>query len=337
MTAPRYLEVADIVRSQIADGTLKAGLPAPSGAALARVTGYSGITCRKALRTLTAAGVLVRGPSRNARLRVAPGPAQIGHDATAAADALSDALAARRHAADLTQLGLAELVGRSVTTVGHAETGRLWQSRRFWENADRVLRAGGELLRLHDAYRTATAAPGSPQALADASPPDGRPSSADGTTRARQEGRMTLQAEQGRVHIDRASAVTVRMPTADERAVGYPDGAPVLVVANVGRDNVFPHWITLAFDDPHGQPEPDAVRESAVYVLGVIGEELGLVAARVADLAEAVYRSPCSVVHLADRIREERAAEFGCMDASVCEHAARTAAGPSESALAENR
>lgn len=337
MTAARYLQVAGIVRSQIADGTLKAGLPAPSGAALARVTGYSGVTCRKALRSLTASGVLVRGPSRNARLRVAPGPAQVGHDATAAADALSGALAIRRHAADLTQLALAELVGRSVTTVGHAETGRLWQSRRFWENADRVLRAGGELLRLHDAYRTAAAAPGSPQALADASPPDRRPTSADGTTRARQEDRMTLQAEQGRMHIDRASSVATRMPTPAERAVGYPEGAPVLVVGDGVRDKVFPHWITLQFDDPHGQPEPDAVRESADYVLGVICEELGLVAARVADLAEAIQRSPCSIVHLADQIREERAAEFTCMDASVCEHAARTAAGTAESALAENR
>jgi hypothetical protein len=34
-----------------------------------------------------------------------------------------------RHAADLTQTDLAALVGRSVTTVGHAETGRTWQSR----------------------------------------------------------------------------------------------------------------------------------------------------------------------------------------------------------------
>ncbi len=43
-----------------------------------------------------------------------------------------------------------------MTTVGHAETGRLWQSRRFWEKADAVLDAHGELLRLHDARRTAT-------------------------------------------------------------------------------------------------------------------------------------------------------------------------------------
>jgi hypothetical protein len=44
----------------------------------------------------------------------------------------------------------------SVTTAGHAETGRLWQSRRFWETADAVLDAHGELLKLHDVHRTAT-------------------------------------------------------------------------------------------------------------------------------------------------------------------------------------
>jgi hypothetical protein len=42
-----------------------------------------------------------------------------------------------------------------VTTIGHAETCRLWQSRGFWELADKGLRAGGDLLALHDAYRAA--------------------------------------------------------------------------------------------------------------------------------------------------------------------------------------
>jgi hypothetical protein len=46
----------------------------------------------------------------------------------------------------------------SVTTVGHAETGRLWQSRHFWEQADAVLGADGDLLRRHDAFRAASAA-----------------------------------------------------------------------------------------------------------------------------------------------------------------------------------
>jgi hypothetical protein len=57
----------------------------------------------------------------------------------------------------LTQPQLAEIVGMSVTTVGHAETGRLWQSRRFWEQADKWLSADGELLALHDAFRAAAA------------------------------------------------------------------------------------------------------------------------------------------------------------------------------------
>jgi hypothetical protein len=81
-------------------------------------------------------------------------------DLAAATRALSGGLAARRRAHRLTQPELAALTGVSVTTVGHAETGRLWQSRRFWERADAVLGAAGGLLRLHDAYRRAVAAAG---------------------------------------------------------------------------------------------------------------------------------------------------------------------------------
>jgi hypothetical protein len=104
----------------------------------------------RALRSLLKDGTLVPGPSPNARFRVAA----VGREPDPG-DALSAALAARRHAAGLHQPELAALVGRPVTTVGHAETGRLWQSRQFWENADKALNAHGELLRLHDAYRAA--------------------------------------------------------------------------------------------------------------------------------------------------------------------------------------
>ncbi len=155
---PKYARVAAAVRGQIADGTLRPGQPAPSGAALSRVTGYSTLTCRRALRLLIADGVLTPGPSRNARPRVA-GPPQppAERDLAAAARDLATGLAARRRANGLTQPELAGRVGVSVTTVGHAETGRLWQSRQFWERADAVLGAGGDLLRLHDAYREAGA------------------------------------------------------------------------------------------------------------------------------------------------------------------------------------
>jgi len=155
---PKYARVAAAVRRQIADGTLRPGQPAPSGAALSRVTGYSTLTCRRALRALVADGVLSPGPSRNARPRVA-GPPQppAERDLAAAARALAAGLAARRRANGLTQPELAGRVGVSITTVGHAETGRLWQSREFWERADAVLGAGGGLLRLHDAYREAGA------------------------------------------------------------------------------------------------------------------------------------------------------------------------------------
>jgi hypothetical protein len=155
---PKYARVAEDVRAQIADGTLRPGQPAPSGAALSRVTGFSTLTCRKALRMLIADGALIPGPSRNARPRVA-GPPQlpVERDLAAAARALAAGLAGRRRAKGLTQPELARRVGVSVTTVGHAETGRLWQSRQFWERADAILGAGGALLRLHDVYRAAAA------------------------------------------------------------------------------------------------------------------------------------------------------------------------------------
>jgi DNA-binding transcriptional MocR family regulator len=154
----KYERVAAAVRGQIADGTLRPGQPAPSGAELSRLTGYSTLTCRRALRELIADGVLSPGPSRNARPRVAGVPQPPAERTLAAASrALSAGLAARRRANGLTQPELAGLVGISVTTVGHAETGRLWQSRAFWVRADAVLRADGSLLRLHDAFRVAGA------------------------------------------------------------------------------------------------------------------------------------------------------------------------------------
>src|SRR3984957_16979098 len=154
---PKSLRVAAAIRRQIADGTLRPGQPAPSGAELSRAFGFSTLTCRKALRALIADGVLVPGPSRNARPRVAdPAAPDLERDLADAARALSAGLAARRHAAGLTQAELAALAGASVTTVGHAETGRTWQSRRFWERADSALGAAGDLLRLHDAYRAAS-------------------------------------------------------------------------------------------------------------------------------------------------------------------------------------
>ncbi len=177
---PKYARVAAAVRGQIAAGALLPGQPAPSGAALSRLTGFSTLTCRRALRVLIDDGLLTPGPSRNARPRVA-GAAQppAERDLAAATRALSAGLAARRRAHGLTQPELAALSGVSVTTVGHAETGRLWQSRRFWEHADAILDAAGGLLRLHDAYRQAVAAG---QAVRDGVPPPvtGRPRARDG-------------------------------------------------------------------------------------------------------------------------------------------------------------
>jgi hypothetical protein len=163
VTGPKYAQAAAIVRAQVADGTLKPGQPAPSGAQLARLTGFCTLTCRKALRTLLAEGVLTTGPSPNARPRVAGPP---GASPGNAARDLSRALARLRRASGLTQPALSALTGYSITTVGHAETGRLWQAPEFWAKADLALGAGGELTRLHDAYRAeaanAVAAPGEP-------------------------------------------------------------------------------------------------------------------------------------------------------------------------------
>jgi hypothetical protein len=157
-TLPRYAQAAALVRAQVTDGTLKPGQAAPSGAQLARLTGFSLLTCRRALRDLVAEGTLVHGVSASARPRVAVAPAAVPYAADAAR-ALSGALAALRRAAGLSQPDLAALTGYSVTTVGHAETGRLWQARAFWEKADLMLAAEGELTRRYDAYRAAVASP----------------------------------------------------------------------------------------------------------------------------------------------------------------------------------
>ena len=145
----------------VADGSLLPGQSAPSGAALARETGYSVLTCRKALRALIKDGTLVPGTSPGARPRVPARAAPSERCRADAARALSGTLAALRRASGLTQPQLADIIGMSVTTIGHAETGRLWQSRCFWELADKAVCAGGELLALHDAYRS-SAVPAGP-------------------------------------------------------------------------------------------------------------------------------------------------------------------------------
>jgi DNA-binding transcriptional regulator YhcF (GntR family) len=153
VSQPKYAQVADDIRAQIESGNLASGQPAPSGVALARTTGYSAATCRRALGVLLAHGELVPGSSRYARPRV-PGPADSHERAHAdAARSLSAELAGRRRVAGLTQSQLSEVAGVSVTSIGHAESGRLWQSRRFWEQVDQTLSANGELLLRHDAYR----------------------------------------------------------------------------------------------------------------------------------------------------------------------------------------
>jgi DNA-binding transcriptional MocR family regulator len=154
---PKYMQGAAIVRAQVADGTLRPGQAAPSGAALASLTGFCALTCRKALQALVSEGVLVPGPTPAARLRVKALPGAGPGDA---AGSLSRALAAARRASGLTQPALAALTGYSVTAIGHAETGRLWQAPQFWEKTDLTLAADGELTRLYDACRAEAASAG---------------------------------------------------------------------------------------------------------------------------------------------------------------------------------
>jgi len=162
----KYLQAAALVRDLIADGTLKPGSLAPSGAELARRTGYSVLTCRRALRVLAETGELDPGLSPSSRPRV-PDP---DAPAAATARALSRALAARRRAAGLTQPQLAGLLCVSISTIRQAETGRLRQSRDFWAYADLMLGAGGTLIALYDAHRDATRAPGTGQPRTHAPP-----------------------------------------------------------------------------------------------------------------------------------------------------------------------
>jgi hypothetical protein len=149
------MQAAAIVRAQVTDGTLRPGQAAPSGASLASFTGYCTLTCRKALRVLVREGVLMPGPTPAARLRVTTLPGD--ESSRDSAGTLSRTLAAARRASGLTQPALSALTGYSVTAIGHAETGRLWQSRQFWEKTDLALAAGGGLTRLYDAYRAEAA------------------------------------------------------------------------------------------------------------------------------------------------------------------------------------
>ena len=147
MTARKSDQVVELIRARIADGSLRPGMLAPSSPELAKELGFAVLTCRKALQLLFAEGELTR-MSRSGRYRV------VGDAPPGNGQELAEALAARRRAAGLTQPELARAVGMSVTTVGHAETGRLWQSRRFWEKAALALDDDGALLALFDAWRT---------------------------------------------------------------------------------------------------------------------------------------------------------------------------------------
>lgn len=162
-------QVVELIRARIADGSLAPGMFAPSGEDLVKETGFAVETCRRAMLLLHSTGELTR-MSRSARYRVpGDGPPVAGQE-------IAWALAERRRTAGLTQTELSDKVGMSVTTVCHAETGRLWQSRRFWERADVVLGADGALVDLFNAWQAAGSLWGAvtqqPAMLAAAGVPD---------------------------------------------------------------------------------------------------------------------------------------------------------------------
>jgi DNA-binding transcriptional MocR family regulator len=81
--------VAELVRAQIADGTLRPGDLAPSGEALSRVTGHARPTCRQALRALVDDGTLEPPDSIYGRPRVPGGQVRDRQDISPAAGVLS--------------------------------------------------------------------------------------------------------------------------------------------------------------------------------------------------------------------------------------------------------
>jgi DNA-binding FadR family transcriptional regulator len=108
----KYVRVAASVRAQIAAGILVSGASAPSGAELARVTGYSVLTCRKALGVLIKDGVLVPGASPNARPRIPETMSSSGRQAlSGTARALCSSLPPAPPRRGLTVPQLAEIVG----------------------------------------------------------------------------------------------------------------------------------------------------------------------------------------------------------------------------------
>ena len=114
--------------------------------------------------------------SPTARLRVAQRGGAAAGNPDALRVALSRSLARRRHAAGMTQPEVAEKLGVSLTTVGHAETGRVWQSREFWRQADALLDGFGDLLRMFDDFQTAKHA--APAEAPDGTPPSEEPEEA---------------------------------------------------------------------------------------------------------------------------------------------------------------
>jgi DNA-binding FadR family transcriptional regulator len=73
---PRVAGVADEMRKMIADGTLKPGEAAPTGAALREMTGAGLTQCLRALRLLEDEGTLIARTSPRGKVRIVREPDQ---------------------------------------------------------------------------------------------------------------------------------------------------------------------------------------------------------------------------------------------------------------------
>jgi hypothetical protein len=131
------------------------------------------------------------------------------------------------------------------------------------------------------------------------------------------------------ISADPGTVVSAHMPDTEEcQRYGLPPGTPILVITRPdGQQYISLGSLTaVVLGDPADPLPPDQVRDSALYVLGTIGEELSYVSTQLANLAAALRRSPGSVASLARHYRDEREQEEDCADAGQYDHTARAVA-----------
>jgi hypothetical protein len=123
--------------------------------------------------------------------------------------------------------------------------------------------------------------------------------------------------------------VSAHMPDASEcQRYGLTPDIPILVIIRPGGQKYIARGdlTSVVLGDPADPVPPDQARDAALFILGIISEDLSNVGVRVAHLAAALGQSPGSVASLAVSYHDEKELEHFCSDTSECEHAARAAA-----------